>query len=660
MAAEIAAAYVSLIPSFKGGAAAISEELGAPVEKAADDAGKKGSSKFGGAFAGGMKALAGGAAIFGGISIIKDAFGLALETANLPSQLQQQFGLAAPFAKEAADSAGKLYAEGWGESLSAIGESVGDVARTINTLGSDDDIGQATKQAEGLAKMFGQEVQPTVEAAAKMVKTGLTSSLGESFDVMAAGFQSGVNASDDFLETIGEYSGQFQKLGIDGVTATGLLSQGLKEGARDTDYIADALKEFSIRAVDGSKASAAGFEAVGLNAKKMTAQIAGGGEGAKAGLQAVLDGLKGIKDPAAQSQAAVALFGTKAEDLGSALYALNPATAAAEDGMSNVSGKADEVANQVGGGLTNQLESLSRTFQTSLAGALQMIVPLLTQFMSFIQPLLPILGPIALAIGAITLATWLWNAALAANPITLIIIAIVALVAGIVTLWNKSAEFRDFFIGVWNAIKTAVQAVGDFFVFLWRTVVDFLTSYIKAWGDIVKGVWNAIKDAWNTVVNWIKDKWQEGVDKIIRAVDAIKSAFKAVGEFIGGIWDGVVSGVKSAINSIIRIVNGAIGGINTATGLVGIPAIPTIPMLAKGGVTTGPTLGMIGEGRENEAVLPLSKLDAMLTDARGDGGGEIFVNVQIGEESINDMITTRIDDNNRGIRRAAFQGTSNG
>ena len=61
----------------------------------------------------------------------------------------------------------------------------------------------------------------------------------------------------------------------------------------------------------------------------------------------------------------------------------------------------------------------------------------------------------------------------------------------------------------------------------------------------------------------------------------------------------------------------AAGAIGTAIGGLAAGAIPG---LANGGVVTSPTLALIGEGRESEAVLPLSKLDAMM---QGGGGGYV-------------------------------------
>lgn len=68
---------------------------------------------------------------------------------------------------------------------------------------------------------------------------------------------------------------------------------------------------------------------------------------------------------------------------------------------------------------------------------------------------------------------------------------------------------------------------------------------------------------------------------------------------------------------LLRVLfKGIFGGLTGGLGL----GIPSIPGLAKGGIVTGPTLAMIGEGRESEAVMPLSKLDSMM---RNSGGGGI-------------------------------------
>ena len=108
---------------------------------------------------------------------------------------------------------------------------------------------------------------------------------------------------------------------------------------------------------------------------------------------------------------------------------------------------------------------------------------------------------------------------------------------------------------------------------------------------------------------------------------SIVSGFQTLGSNIAsvfsGVWDGLVSGFKGVINFFISGINTLIGGANKLLSVkipdwipgggktVGIQ-LPTIPMLAKGGIATKPTLAMVGEGKEHEAILPLSKLQGLL------------------------------------------------
>lgn len=139
-----------------------------------------------------------------------------------------------------------------------------------------------------------------------------------------------------------------------------------------------------------------------------------------------------------------------------------------------------------------------------------------------------------------------WNLALSANPIGIVIIAITALVAAFVLLWNKCEGFRNFFIGMWNAIKTAAKGAADFI------------------GNVFSGIMNTIKGVINTIIS------------------AINGAIKAINKISVTIPDWVpeFGGKKFGFN------------------------IPTIPKLAKGGLIDRPTLAMVGEAGK-EAVMPL-------------------------------------------------------
>lgn len=349
-----------MVKSFSEAKAA-AQELGSGTESAASKAG----SALGGFAAKGVAAIASVSAAWTGLQG-------AIESRASTGQLIAKLGISPAEAEKAAQSAGAVYADNWGQSLGDVTEATAIVSRALGGLGGGPQLEKMTKQALALADTFGLDVTQSMQTAKTMVNTGLAPSVESAYNLIAAGAQKGLNANDDLLETFNEYGTQFQKLGISGETAMGLLSQGMKAGARDTDYIADAIKEFSIRAVDGTELTAEGFQALGLDASKMSAQIAKGGPAAEKGLGTVLDKLRKIEDPAKRAQVATALFGTKAEDLGAALFALDPDSAA--KGMGNLEGAMGKVIEGAEASVS-PLEKLQRSFQIGLGKAAEFVLP---------------------------------------------------------------------------------------------------------------------------------------------------------------------------------------------------------------------------------------------------------------------------------------------
>lgn len=280
--------------------------------------------------------LAAGAALAGAVSS-------AMDREQLNAKLAARLGATGLDAEQLGKSSGKVYAAGFGDSLEDVNLAIENVTKNIGDLGKGAAGGLEglSKKALTVAQTFDQDLGGVTAAVGQLMRTGMAKNADEAFDIVTKGFQSSANKADDLLETVTEYGTQFRKVGISGQQMTGLLNQGLKAGARDADTVADAIKEFSIRAIDGSKNTAAGFKALGLSGKQMAEDIAGGGPKANKALDLTLDKLRAMKDPAARSAAAVQLFGTKAEDLGDALYALDPSEAVAALGQ--VEGATDAV-----------------------------------------------------------------------------------------------------------------------------------------------------------------------------------------------------------------------------------------------------------------------------------------------------------------------------
>ena len=157
---------------------------------------------------------------------------------------------------------------------------------------------------------------------------------------------------------------------------------------------------------------------------------------------------------------------------------------------------------------------------------------------------------------------WLLNAAMAANPIGLVVAAIVGLVTAFVLLWNKSEKFRNFWIGLWDVIKKTAEKV-------WKTITkvftEAYTKVTKTWkvakaffdtlGKAVKAVFTAIRDwiinttskAWNTVkstfsgaANWFNNTVFKPIMKFFEPViKFFKTSFEVIAQVAEGCWKAI-------------------------------------------------------------------------------------------------------------------------
>ncbi|MBN0039390.1 phage tail tape measure protein [Cellulosimicrobium cellulans] len=342
----------------------------------AGDAGAEGGRKAGAGLADGIVAALATVPIAGAVVGIGVAAGKALADAiqdglgveQRQDRLQALTGISEGEAAKLGRAAGEAYADTFGESI----ESNMDTARIAVQQGLLDPKA-TTRQAQqvisslaGIADVLDEDVRPVSVAVTQLLRTGLVKSADEAFDLLATGAREGVNAQEDLLDTFTEYPSLFQRLGLSGEEALGLINQGLAAGARNSDLAADALKEFQIRATDGSKASAEGYQLIGLSAEEMTAKIAAGGESAREGLDIVLDRLRAVEDPVARNAAAVALFGTQAEDLGEALYAMDLTNAV--DQLNGVEGAAQRMFDTLADNDATKIEEAKRNIEVAADG----------------------------------------------------------------------------------------------------------------------------------------------------------------------------------------------------------------------------------------------------------------------------------------------------
>lgn len=176
-------------------------------------------------------------------------------------------------------------------------------------------------------------------------------------------------------------------------------------------------------------------------------------------------------------------------------------------------------------------------------------------------------------------AQMILNVAMSLNPIGLIVIAIVALVAIFILAWKHSETFRNIVIGAFNAIKNAVQFaikfVVDFVRKHWFLLLIILGGPIGLALALIIKYWSQIKAAFsaaiNFVVNFVKNHWKLiliaitgplglAIAIIIKYWDNIKGAFSAAVNFIKAVVNRMKNDVLGAIRAIGAIV-GIITGI---------------------------------------------------------------------------------------------------
>ncbi|MFD8611083.1 phage tail tape measure protein [Streptomyces sp. NPDC059631] len=429
--------------------------------------GQSGMGELGGSFreefTGKLAMAAVGAAAAGALI---EGFGRALEQGQIVGRLRAQLGATGPEAQRYGHIAGQLYAEAVTEDFETAAETISAVMRAgiAPPDATEAQLKSLATKVSDLATTFDLDLGQTANAVGQALKTGLAKNGTQAIDALTAGLQKMGPRADDIADTFNEYGVIFQRLGLDVTTATGLMSQGLQAGARDTDVVADALKEFTIEGVAGSSKIVQGFKDIGLNSGRMVKMISKGGPQATRALQMTLDALRKMEDPVKRDAAATELFGTKSEDMQKALLSLDPSKAVSE--LGKVAGSADRMGDALRDNAGTQLEAFKRKATQAFVEVLAAkAVPALTkaggylaQHKELAKGLAVGVGALAVAFGIATIAIWAMNSAMLANPIFWVIAGIAAAVVAIVLYWD---QIKSATLAAWGWVVGKVMWAKD-------------------------------------------------------------------------------------------------------------------------------------------------------------------------------------------------------
>lgn len=170
-----------------------------------------------------------------------------------------------------------------------------------------------------------------------------------------------------------------------------------------------------------------------------------------------------------------------------------------------------------------------------------------------------------------TAAQWLLNAALLANPIGIVIAALVALGAAFYVAWTKSSRFRDIVIGAWHAVQAAVSAVT---AFLTRNIGTFarvalavMTSGGSELVRLVVGHWSQIRNFVSGVISFLA----RNIGTFARVALAVMTGGGSeLVRVVVGHWSTIRNTITGALSTIGRAASSAWSGmISTASRLLG-------------------------------------------------------------------------------------------
>lgn len=431
---------------------------------------------------------------------ISDGIANAIELDKAQHQITAQLGLGAEESARIGGIAGKLYADAYGESVQDVSNAVQNVVSSIDGMrdATEEAVSDMTAKALNFASAFEIDTARSTQVVGQLIKSGLVADANEGFDLMTAAMQKVPAAMrEDILDALDEYGPFLQSLGITGEQAFTVLADGAAKGMYGIDKSGDALKEFTIRAVDMSKSTTGVYDALGLSSQDMTNRILAGGDSARGAMAEIVAGLQSMTDPGAQASAAIALFGTPLEDLGtSEIPTFLDSLANLQGGLGDTVGAADRMGAALNGSASVKWTELSRTWDSivgqlgaALLPALELVLDVLNQNPMVLQSVAVALGLLALAFVGVTVATWAMNTALLANPITWIILGIVALIAGLVLL-----------VANWD---TVVKFLGDAWAGFIGWFTGIMDGFLGWWGGVWDGFVGFLTDAWNGAVAWV-------------------------------------------------------------------------------------------------------------------------------------------------------------
>lgn len=599
------------------------------VAARATQVGERMEQAFTGPCSAALKGISAVSAAIGGLAVGQ---ALAMETQS--NKLQAQLGATAQEMEGIRAASSEIFKTGMVEDIESANNIMLELSRTMEGLGDQDRIDIGTRVAT-LNLTYDTETAEITRAADTLMKN-FGASAADAMDYIGWGLQNNLDFSGEFLDTLNEYGPQFRDAGYSAQEMFAILKSGTEGGAWNLDKVGDAAKEFGLRIRDGSKGTEEAMTSLSAGTQDLYKQMLTGSASTSAVMGAIVKDLSSMEDQTESFRLAQALFGTMSEDLTmDTLYNLYDIGAETVQ----VTGTVQQMADVLGQGTALRLKASLNTGKLALA---QLGQEILATAMPAIEGLIDLVD---------RASNWFTNLDDGTKRMIVTMGAVAAAVGPVMLAVGGVGKAIMVAGGAIKGISTAVKGLQAGFALLAGPAGPILVAvavfglliggivYVATHVDELQAKFNAFSDRVRAAMDGVKASIIGGIGA---AIDFVLAGLGNVGQLVGGL-------VKTPINIGIGVVNKAIAGINELA--IDIPSwvpmvggkhlgfsIPTVPALATGGVVTAPTMALIGEGAEHEAVLPLSKLESMIAPVRTDTAAAPSVKLEITNYFTGDIV----------------------
>lgn len=490
-----------------------------------------------------------------------------------------------------------------------------ELIRTISVHADTDDatevvrlVGEVGNLASNTAIKFNVDATEVYEEAVKLSKS-LDITQQEAIALQDHLLSVGLPPGE--IDIISEYGQQLHRAGFSAEEIQSIMASGLNTGTWNIDILMDGLKEGRIlmaefgQGLDDATTDLA--NKAGISSDQMVEwgkAVASGGEEGSSALMEATKALSKIEDATLQNELGVKMFGTMWEEVGTDITdtmgnAENHAVSLA-DGVSRVTDETENLEDEPWVRIDAAMSTIKRTVGDLLAPIVEMVaqvatwasenetlVKVIMVVMSLLTAVITVLGVLAGVLGLVAIAS-MTAFGLPLIVISLIIVAIGALIAAVVLFWDEIVAVAtwayeglkvligafvewfkgawsvliEWFLGLWEGIKGFFvayvefysgiwTAIGEFFMGIWNTLVEwflilwegvksYFLSYIVFYSTLWTTIISFFKGVWETTIEWFKNKW-----------NSVKDTFNNLKAFMADIWETIKNTVQEKVGSLV-------------------------------------------------------------------------------------------------------------